>query len=330
MNCTNCGASLKENTKFCEECGASVNPVTANTTEPQNAPPVQPAAAYTPPVQQPPQPAYAPPQQAYAQPVPPIYAAPIVKKKKHIGRWITLAVLLVIVCVVVWIFGSFTGNIFGLIQVKPKDLGVKYTQTDYNSAMSKIGTQITYDGKTGTELEQYKKTNGNKDLNINDYNFVFSDYQPKSFELTPAEATALLNGIAPGLFWFDNVQVNVLPDGTMEGSSTANVAKLKGELFSDVSSQIPIPLPNTLNIYSKGNLSITNNKISATPQDVQLGAVALPSQYMTADSVNTISGYINRIYTVVPGLQINSLKANSNGNIQFDGVIPQQVTVTKK
>lgn len=34
--------------------------------------------------------------------------------------------------------------------------------------------------------------------------------------------------------WFDNLQVKVLPDGTVEGSITADIKRLKTDLYSDI------------------------------------------------------------------------------------------------
>jgi hypothetical protein len=181
---------------------------------------------------------------------------------------------------------------------------------------------------TGEELEEYKK-NVEKQ-SIHDYNFEFSDYERKEFTLTKEEATALLNEIAPGFWWFDNLQVKVLPDGTMEGSSTADIKRLKTDLYSDVAGDVPIPLPDSLNIYSKGRVSVTNNQLSGDPETFYLGAVPLPGSYMDKESVSVMEEYFPRIYTVVPGLEITSLTSNSNGEFVFDGVVPQKVSVTKK
>lgn len=52
-------------------------------------------------------------------------------------------------------------------------------------------------------------------------------------------------------FLCDKLQVKVLPDGTMEGSSTADIKRLKTDLYSDVADDAPIPLPDRLNIYRK-------------------------------------------------------------------------------
>jgi hypothetical protein len=116
----------------------------------------------------------------------------------------------------------------------------------------------------------------------------------------------------------------------MEGSSTADIKRLKTDLYSDVADDVPLPLPDNLNIYSKGRISITNNQLSGDPEAFSLGAVSLPDKYMEDESVSVMEEFFPRIYTVVPGLEINSLTSNSNGEFVFDGVIPQKVSVTKK
>ncbi|SFM31981.1 hypothetical protein [Methanolobus profundi] len=236
-------------------------------------------------------------------------------------KYVLLAAAVVILGSVFWVYASF--SILG-----PKDLGVEYTHEDYLSALEKTGMQIEFEGMTGEELEEYKQNAEKK--SINDYNFEFSDYERKEFTLTAAESTALLNEIAPGFWWFDDLQVKVLPDGTMEGSSTADIGRLKTDLYSDVADDVPLPLPDKLNIYSKGRISVTNNQLSGDPESFYLGPVSLPEKYMEEESVDVMEEYFPRIYTVVPGLEITSLDSNENGEFVFDGVIPQKVSVTKK
>lgn len=236
-------------------------------------------------------------------------------------KYILLAAVVLILLSVSWVYASF--SLLG-----PKDLGVKYTHEDYVSALEKTGIQVEYEGLSGEALEEYKKNAEKK--SIHDYNFEFSEYEQKEFTLTNEEATALLNEIAPGFWWFDNLQVKVLPDGTMEGSSTADIKRLKTDLYSDVADDVPLPLPDSLNIYSKGRISVTNNQLSGDPETFYLGAVPLPEKYMEEDSVSVMEEYLPRIYTVVPGLEITSLTSNPDGEFVFDGVIPQKVSVTKK
>lgn len=302
MNCPNCGAPVTGQNKFCTSCGAALAAPVQN---PQAPPP--------------PQPVYGAPQPVYGGA--PAYALP--RRKKRIGLWIFLTILLLIIALAVWFLGSFSF-------LGPKNLGVKYTQEDFESAILKTGMTITFDGKSGQTLEEYKEAIKDQKLSIKDYNWEFSDYQEKTFTLTPQEATALLNNIAPNFWWFEDIQVNILPDGTMEGSSTVDVERLKNDLLSDVADDIPITLPESINIYSKGRLSITDNAISAQPEEFKVGLVTLPEEYMTAESVDVMEEYFARIYTIVPGLEIKSLGTDSSGNFVFDGIIPQTVNVTPK
>ncbi|HQM96897.1 MAG TPA: zinc ribbon domain-containing protein, partial [Clostridia bacterium] len=184
MNCKNCGAPLTNQDRFCQNCGAQLN-------SQQQMPP-----AFN--------------NQAYAQ-------MPIQPKKKRTGLKVFL-VLLLIAALGAVAFIIFKPNIklFG-----PKNLGVKYTQVDYQNALAKTGININFNGMTQQQLEAFKDNNKNQDLNINDYTWSF-DYEQRIFTLTPSEATALLNEIAPNFFWFDDIQVKINPDGTMEGSSTLN------------------------------------------------------------------------------------------------------------
>lgn len=241
--------------------------------------------------------------------------------EKGTATYILGLIALVIVIGLVGAYASF--SLLG-----PKDLGVEYTKEDYNSAMEKTGMTIEFEGMTGEELEEFKETAGKE--SINDYNFEFSEYERKQFTLTAEESTALLNEIAPSFWWFDDLQVKVSPDGTMEGSSKADIRRLKEDLYADVAGDVPIPLPDTLNIYSKGKLSVTNNQINAEPEEFDLGPVGLPEKYLEPENVEVMEDYFPRIYTVVPGLEIKSLSSNENGEFVFDGVIPQKVSVTKK
>ncbi len=245
------------------------------------------------------------------------------KKKKGKGKLVFLIILLIILGVGAY----FAASMFGVLP--PKDLGVAYTEADTASALAKVGTTASLDGMSGDQLKEYLLASKGKKLNINDYNWQFSNYETKKFTLTPAEATALLNEIAPNFFWFDKLQVNILPDGTMQGSSQADIGRLKADLYADVASSIPIPIPDKVNLYGEGVISIAGNVLTSSPSKMEIGAVPLPEQYMTGENVAIASSYLQRIYTVVPGLEINSLKA-VDGTFVFDGKVPQTVEITKK
>ena len=243
-------------------------------------------------------------------------------KKK--GIKIVPIILLVIVIVVLW----FLGSIFAWFG--PKDLGVKYTEKDLKSAIEKIGMNASFDGKIGTEINGYIKSLGKQGIERSDYNWSYSDFQAKTITLTPAEATAFLNDIAPAFNWFSDVQVNVNDSGKLEASGTVNVGKLKADLYSDVASKIPVPIPDKVNMSGAAKMSITDNKLNASESNINIGMVPLPAKYITGENGAIVSKYLERIYTVIPGFKINSLKADKNKNIVVDAVVPQNISITKK
>jgi hypothetical protein len=143
--CPSCGTGLAEGGRFCPSCGAQV--AVGETVQPpvqQPAPPVQQPA---PPVQ----PAYAPPPAVASvatAPVagqyapPPVAVQPPPKKKRGCAIALIVLGVLLFCCV-----GTAAAAFFGLKSVgKPRDLGVKYTEADYQSATAKLGIDVSRTG----------------------------------------------------------------------------------------------------------------------------------------------------------------------------------------
>ena len=257
---------------------------------------------------------------------PPPGAAPInpvqPKKKKKTGCLIAIIILLVILAVV----GFFAASLFGLFG--PKDLGMDYTESDYQSAMGKIGTEVTFDGKSGEDLRTYTKQvkqSGTK-LDVNDYTWEHSDYQEKSFELTPAEATALLNEIAPGFYWFENQQIKIGSSGQVEASGTLLLNKALNDFYPELKSKVPFEIFPRVNLYAKGGISITENKLSLNTEAFLTG----PIQGISPAMLDENAAYFEVLYTSVPGLIIHKLEVTDSGNFAVDALIPQKTVITKK
>jgi len=352
MFCTKCGANVKEGVKFCTECGADMSSTpettaqettTATTTTTAAAAPIIAAAvqqqSFQQPVYQQPQyqqPAY---QQPQYQPQPQYQQTAIAapRKKRHVGLFVLLGVLIVLAGVIIYMLGSFSF-------FKPKNLGVTYTQADFNSVMQKLGMHVTADLGNGEKYDNAPVLSGNlsskptstlksetlkKKLPYSDYKWTFSNYQKKSVTLTEAEVTAFFNEIAPNFWWFDDTQVKVDTDGSILTSSKANIKKIKEELFADVAGEIPIPLPDNVNLYTKGNFSIKNNKIDMAPEEIKAGPVGVPNQYLTGSNLGYFSDYLGRFITVIPGLQIDNAGVKGSGFV-FEGTIPTEISVTPK
>ncbi|MDO8916235.1 MAG: zinc ribbon domain-containing protein [Coriobacteriia bacterium] len=170
MYCPKCGAQVADGSSFCAACGAPVTiaadvvePVAPPTVEPIVEPAVEPVAAPEP---VPPLPTYAPPPTSptYAPPPPGTFAPPastVPAPKKKRGCLIALVVLaaLLLCCV-----GSAAAAYFGFVSLgKPRDLGVRYTEADYQSATTKLGIDVSQSGPespTATDVGTSGTTDG--------------------------------------------------------------------------------------------------------------------------------------------------------------------------
>lgn len=261
------------------------------------------------------------------------------RKKRHTGRNIFLVLLLLIIIAGVYVYGSMAW--FG-----PKNLGVKYTQKDYNDVIQKLEMHVSADLGNGETFDNKEILGGNddatgytstdaaknlkmKDLSFTNYDWKFSNYQQKSIRVSNVEASAFFNEIAPAFWWFKDTQVKIAADGTIITSSSANIEKMKNDLFGDVAKFIPVSLPNKLNLYTEGDFSITNNKINMTPTVMSSGTLSLPENLKSGSNLRTFSDYLERFYTVIPDLKID--KAGRDGNeFVFEGNIPTEVSITPK
>lgn len=344
MFCKNCGKEVIEGNAFCNECGTKVEVIQPTPVYQQPAPVNQqpvPVNQQSAPVNQQQVMQYntAPNNQTqYAQPQ---YAQPVQspKKNRHTGRWIFLTILLVIIGFVVYLFAKAT-------LFSPKDLGIRYTQQNYNDVIQKLGIHITadlgngvtYDNKdilagddkaTGYMSADNSSTIVTGDLDFKDYNWEFSKFVKKTITLTDVEATAFFNEIAPSFWWFKDTQVKIMPDGTIVSSSSADIDKMKRNLFSDVANLIPMPLPSKVNLSTDGSFSVIDNKIVMDPKSIKAGPVEVPKTFTTGENLNIFSSYLERFYTIIP--QLNIVNAGvKDGQFVFDGTIPTEIKATPK
>lgn len=323
MFCKNCGSQIPDNALFCVQCGtasaAAAADAAAAAAAVSPAMPAAPAALSAVPAPASPV-TYAQPL-SYAPPAVPVHPVQP-KKKKKAGCLIAIIILLVILAVI----GFFSASLFGLFG--PKDLGMDYTESDYQSALGKIGTDITFDGKSGEELRAYTlqvKKAGTK-LEVGDYTWEHSDFQEKSFELTPAEATALLNEIAPGFYWFENQQIKIGSGGQVEASGTLLLNKALNDFYPELKSKVPFEIFPRVNLYAKGGISITENKLSLNTEAFLTG----PIQGISPAMLDENAAYFEVLYTSVPGLIIHKLEVTDSGNFAVDALIPQKTVITKK
>lgn len=155
MQCAQCGTVNEEGAQFCAACGSSIvaggptaepAPPAPAVLEPVGPLVMEPVAA----------PVTTPPVQAYA-PVP-AYAPPPPPRKKR-GCLITTIVLFAVVAIA-------CGAVVWFVTRPPRDLGVSYTEADYQSAVAKLGIEVV-DTVPDMPIEQTKVVySGKKQVNV--------------------------------------------------------------------------------------------------------------------------------------------------------------------
>jgi hypothetical protein len=337
MFCQNCGIEITAGSAFCQNCGIKAE-VSAD------SPTVTTTNTVIPPA--PPQPQPIPANPVYStQPVtpqPPVFpASPVVKpKKRHVGLWIFLTILVLATAGAVLAIGSAVW--FG-----PKDLGIRYTQADFNKVIKDLGVHITADFGNGDRYDNIDIVNGSETatgyfsdnnkksvkvdmLDYKEYNWEFSKFEKKIIKVNDVQATALLNEIAPPFFWLKNTQVKIEPDGSLKFSSSLNIRNIIRDLFQSVADKIPIKLPEKLNIYLEGKFSIKNNVVGEPPTTVTSSIYTVPEKYLTDENVAYFVSYFTALFDELNlPISVDNLYVQ-DGEFVFEGYIPTEVKVTPK
>jgi hypothetical protein len=254
-------------------------------------------------------------------------------KKRRPSTYVIWSLLLLISALLFYVYIS-------MVVASPSDLGVTYTQRDYNTALTKAGISVSYPGMDAAEIEEFTTKNKKRKLMLADYELDYSRYTMRNFELTPAEATALMNELLPMFSLFSDIQLDIPASGRFAASSRIHVEKMRQELLPDLigSTQpefLSRLMPRNLNLKIEGPaFSIANNTLlQPEPLDeIKLGAVSLRPFIGNTDQEirNIYTSYIERIYRKVPQLQIRRLRINSRRNFVFSGVIPTRITIREK
>jgi len=335
MFCQNCGVEVTPGSAFCQNCGIKSETGTGSPSQPayQNQQtPIPPPPA--PPIYNQPSISNQPPQAN----IPP---SPIIKqKKRHLGMWIFLSVLVLATAGVILTVGP-------AIWFGPKDLGIRYTQKDFNRVMKDVGVSIKADFGDGTKYDNTEILNGSetatgyisesgkkavkiKKLDYKNYNWEFSNYQKKTVRVTQEEATAVLNEIAPPYFWLTDTQVKIEPDKSIKFSSALNIRNIIRDIFHSLADKIPIKLPEKLNIYLEGKFSIKNNTIGSPPTKATSSIYTVPEKYLTDKNIATFVSYFTDLFNELDlKIDVESLTIE-NGEFVFVGTVPTEVKVTPK
>jgi hypothetical protein len=233
---------------------------------------------------------------------------------------IILAVLVVVVILAGGYLGFVPGvsNLFG--SNKPRDLGVTYTQADYQSARAKTRSIIT-DLPSDAAPQQSIKYSGS---------------HPVTATFTQAEFNALMNNRPWKYYPLKDCQLKVNPDGTAEFSAVVLTDRLKGYALSTGASSESMKVlddylskvPGDPIVYTKGKASIVNGQIvNSDINELQIGRISIPADQLQ-NNKNSIINAAQQQMQAIPGFSVKTFKL-INGQIQFEGTLPDSVARSK-
>ena len=199
---------------------------------------------------------------------------------------------------------------------KPRDLGIRATEADAQSANQKAGISLAA-LPAGVSPEESLQLSGQKAVNAS-----FSD----------EELTALVR-VHEGKWAYypvSDCQIKINGDGTVEASGILRMDRAYGyaqatgvpaEVVSVVVDRLKIANTNPP-FYVKGTVSVANNKVSGVVQQVEIGRFTLPANWV-ADNKAAIASFLE------DRLDRAEIAAKSvtfaNGAMKFEGTVPENV-----
>ncbi len=243
--------------------------------------------------------------------------------KVLLGIFIGIISVVLVLVLVAGYFGFVPGisNIFG--SNKPTDLGITYTQADYQSARAKGNIQRV-DLPSGTPPEQSLSFSGQQNANVT---------------LTDNEVTALINEKVYAYFPMKNCQVRFNADGSAEFSGILMLDKLSDyvrarglsqEGFNAVLEQVNrfSVIQNDMPFYIKGTGSVVNGVISFNTSAFKLGRLSIPTDQINGHKAELLDA-LRRDVLSIPGFSVKNFSISS-GQMHFEGTLPTSVSRAAK
>jgi hypothetical protein len=253
------------------------------------------------------------------------------------GLKIFLIVVAVIVLLVLIAFARL-GYLPGVAKVfgwdKPRDLGVSYTEEDFDSAFNKSAASY------GVLPESTPDSSSIQFLGSNQVTTSWNS----------SEVTSLLND-RPWKYWpISDVQLKINEDNSVEMSGIINSNKLRGYAIGIGVPQAVVDrislLPSEAPFYIKGTGSLSQNTVSSFDlTQAELGRTSIPTGILlSADSqmvkralaqsvVDELSNYSGKKAYIVDFVNsklswVNGFFAKraefKNGSLEFEGTIPDK------
>lgn len=229
-------------------------------------------AASAPPTAPTPAPSAAPPPPSFAPPVTGA-AAPAPRKKRGCLAGCLIALVVAVLLVV--------GGVFAITQLaKPADLGVAYSEADFDAVIAKVGV-------AWPELPE--------GANPDDYQRVYSGEQPLDVVLTEAELSALMSYNHNASYWpVQSMQVNLTGGNTAEVSAVVTYA---GRDWP---------------VLASGSGTISRKTLDVSIGSAEVIGISVPAEYLPYGEA-FLEAMVNDRLARIEGLNIDSIEITEEG-----------------
>ena len=194
------------------------------------------------------------------------------------------------------ILGGIAYFFFAFKTTNPRDLGISFSQADWESGRAK--SQIAYEELNTDTTTTTWKTFGTREVNT-----VFSSQ----------ETTAIMNN-KPGVYYpYRNIQVKFNADGTGEISGNLDKSRIPtyAQTFDAPQQAVDLVmkfLPENPAFYLKGRATLVNNQVGIfEPMKLEIGRVSIPLGPILADK-----GLTKPVYAIDLNGLINEISGISN------------------
>ena len=347
MFCMNCGHSLEENSTFCPECGFRQTQQKTQVQEQgqtqefelqQNIPVQQ---EYE--LQQ-----NALDQQQYVQ-AQQQYAAvqqPLTYRKSKKKRFGCLTVFLVLFGMI--IVAALAAYVLLPGLARPYDLGVKSSETAYDSAIQKLGivkdkapsAQAPTDKAVSAQaaLEGASSDAASLDKAAESYKIIYGSPQQVQTELNSEEITSFLNENRPDNYALHHVQIRVNDDNTVDATGTIDTSYVFDEILKgkytreDARQAVPALglLPDKVNFSCNIEGAIKDNKTEAFDiNSISVMGIPIPDTLVNSQQTDSfissaLDSYLGGIADK-SGASYDLIQANG-GRLLFEGRLPSSIT----
>jgi len=222
-----------------------------------------------------------------------------------------IGIVVLIAALILGYFGLIPGvsRIFG--SDKPRDLGVTFTQEDFNSGMAKTGTEYVLLPSDLSPEESLK----------------YSGTRVVETSFTDKELTALTHNRPWKYYPVKDVQLKIHEDGMVEASGVILVDRIipclkafgvDSDQAESVIKRLDFLRTNPP-FYIKGTGSIINNEIDLDIKSLEIGRLPVPLTSFV--SMVDVTNFIEAGLKTISGLSTKSLTLKE-GKLFFDGTLP--------